>query len=108
MHEQTGSEDLRKEIEAFKDDIRRLKNDLDGLAGSATDLTKEKIMEYRDSLRHSMQHLSEKTQETYHGIEHRGEELLDKGRSEITRKPITAVLSAFAAGMLVTLFMKRK
>lgn len=96
-------EQLGHEIESFQEEIRKLQEELSALS-RFTD--PDKIKEKAREIKHAMGGIKSRAQEragnVYEAVRHGGTAAVEKSRHGIGQKPVTAVLVAFAAGMLLS------
>jgi len=99
-------EQLGREIESFQEDIRKLQKELGDMTRFTISEGREKLKETGSRLRSSVSGLSsdagQKAHNAYEAVCRQGSAAMDKSRSTIGQRPVTAVLIAFAAGMLLS------
>ena len=103
---------ISTETDAIREDIQKLQNDLKDLFHSAGEQSKEKLQENKQKLEAAMKSLqgkaSEKVDEIYGSLCEHSQEAVKKSRKQIEERPLTAVLIAFATGILFDRLFGRK
>jgi ElaB/YqjD/DUF883 family membrane-anchored ribosome-binding protein len=100
------------EIEAIRGDIQKMQNDLKDLLHTVGDQSKEKLMESKQKLGAAIKSLEgqaeEKFNEGYDSLREHSHDAVQKSRKQIEEQPLTAVLIAFAAGLLFDRLIGRR
>jgi ElaB/YqjD/DUF883 family membrane-anchored ribosome-binding protein len=110
---------VNEDIEILKSDVRRLREDVVGIAHSAKSRSKDTVMETGDRIRGMMTDLGGKAadlgsraKEQVRGkteaLKDRGYEAVENWRGSIEHRPVTSLLVAFAAGLFFALFITRR
>ena len=111
-HHTDGHEQVTKEIDALKKDLEHIRRDLKSTLRSTGDYGKERLLDSREHLYSAMKGLQSDLQETLHSTydsaKERGHEMAEMSREKIGKKPLMTVLTAFAAGAVLGLFLKWK
>ena len=90
-------EATREELQALKDDIERLRADLRELAkAAASDMTD------------AQERAQGRVRQAYDAVREGGESVLRKSREHVQRRPLTTVVAAFAIGVLVGKLLDRR
>lgn len=105
-------EQLGREIESFQDEIRKLQQDLAGMSKSTFHESKEALRQkghhLRDAVEGFKSKAGEKASNALHAVRQGGAGAIEKGRTTIERKPLAAIMIAFAAGMFLLHLFGRK
>ena len=111
-HHNDGHTEIAKEIDALKKDLEHLRRDLGGTLHSTGNYGKQRLHDGRERLHSAIKELQsdiqEKLHNTYDSAKERGHEAAELSRDKISKKPLTTVLIAFAAGAVLGLFLKWK
>jgi ElaB/YqjD/DUF883 family membrane-anchored ribosome-binding protein len=104
--------DTAIETDAIREDIQKLQNDLKDLFHSVGEQSKEKLYESKQKLVAAMKSLQgkvvEKSGEVYDSLREHSQDAVKVSRQKIQERPITAVLIAFAAGIIVDRLIRRR
>jgi ElaB/YqjD/DUF883 family membrane-anchored ribosome-binding protein len=101
------------EVDAVKEDIERLRDDLGSLLGDIESFSREKLADTRDKLSAALEAVEGRAygrvQGTARMMRNRSQQAVDMSRGAVEQKPITYVLASFAAGViLASLFEWKK
>ena len=100
------------EIEAIREDIQKLQNDLKDMLHSVGDQSKEKLQESKQKLETAIKSLqgrvTEKFDESYDNLREHSQDAVKQSRKQIEERPLTAVFIAFAAGILLDRLIGRR
>jgi ElaB/YqjD/DUF883 family membrane-anchored ribosome-binding protein len=100
------------EIDAIREDIQKLQNDLKDMLHSVGEQSTEKLQESKQKLDAAIKSLqgqaAEKFDEIYESIRDHSQDAVKKSRKQIEEQPLTAVLIAFAAGILFDRLIGRR
>jgi ElaB/YqjD/DUF883 family membrane-anchored ribosome-binding protein len=113
MADTSANEATGAEVDAVKEDIERLRDDLGSLLSDIGSFSREKLADTRDKLSAALGAVEGRAygrmQGTARMMRNRGQQAVDKSRGAVEQKPITYVLAAFAAGViLASLFEWKK
>ena len=104
--------DTSTEIDAIRGDIQKMQNDLKELLHTVGDQSKEKLQESKQKLESAIKSLQgqaeEKFNESYDSLREHSQDAVQKSRKQIEEQPLTAVLIAFAAGILFDRLIGRR
>lgn len=105
----TDSEEMASaDIETVKADIQKLRDDLGDMLGSVGSFSKEKLAETRDRLVAAVDDLQGKAYDRLHGtartVRDRSHRAVDVSRGAVEQKPLTYVVTAFIAGVILASF----
>jgi ElaB/YqjD/DUF883 family membrane-anchored ribosome-binding protein len=110
--ETSKKSDTSIEIDAIRGDIQKMQNDLKDLLHTVGDQSKEKLMESKQKLEAAIKSLQgqaeEKINESYDSLREHSQDAVQKSRKQIEEQPLTAVLIAFAAGILFDRLIGRR
>lgn len=99
-------EQLGREIEEFQDDIRKLQKELSNMTRATISEGREKLKETGSRLKSTVSELTSeaghKAHNIYDAVRQQGSAALDISRSKVGQRPVTSILIAFAAGMLLS------
>ena len=101
------------EVEAIKDDIERLRDDLGSLLSDVGSFSREKLADTRDRLSAAIGAFEGRArghlQGTARKVQEHGSRVVSTSREAVEQRPITYVVAAFAAGVvLASLFEWKK
>jgi ElaB/YqjD/DUF883 family membrane-anchored ribosome-binding protein len=99
---------IKTEVDAIREDIHKLQNDLKDMFHSAGEQGKEKFQERKQQLEDAMKSLQGRAAEIYESFREHGQEAVNKSQKQIEERPFTAVFIAFAAGILFDRLMGRR
>jgi ElaB/YqjD/DUF883 family membrane-anchored ribosome-binding protein len=110
---------VNADIEILKQDVRRVREDVVGIVHSAKSRSKDTVMETGDRIRGMMTDLGgkaadikskakEQVLDKTEALKDRGYEVVENWRGSIEHRPVTALLVAFAAGLVFALFITRR
>lgn len=109
MAEETGVNE--SEVNAIKDDILVLQDDLKNLLQSLSTQSSEKLMETKNRIEVIMKsmkgHAGEKFRQAYDVCCERSHEAVEKSREKITERPLTSIFVSFITGLLVGKLVRR-
>lgn len=104
--------DIPTEIDAIREDIQKLQNDLKDMFHSVGEQSKEKLQESKQRLETAIKSLQgqavKKFDEIYDSLSEHSQDAVKKSRKQIEEQPLTAVLIAFAAGILFDRLIGRR
>jgi ElaB/YqjD/DUF883 family membrane-anchored ribosome-binding protein len=108
MNEVTGAE-----VDAIKEDVERLRDDLGSLLSDMGSFSREKLADTRDRLGAAIGAVEGraygKMQGTARVMRDRSQQAVKASRGAVEQKPLTYVMAAFAAGLvLASLFEWKK
>jgi len=108
VNEVTGAE-----VDAIKEDIERLRDDLGALLSDVGSFSREKMVDTRDRLGAAIGAVEgrayNRMQGTARVMRDRSQQAVSASRGAVEQKPITYVMAAFAAGViLASLFEWKK
>jgi len=100
------------ETDAIREDIQKLQNDLKDMFHSVGEQSKEKLQESKQRLEAAIKSLqgqaAKKFDEIYDSLSEQGQDVVKKSRKQIEDRPLTAVIIAFAAGMIFDRLIGRR
>ena len=100
------------EIDAIREDIQKLQNDLKDMFHSVGEQSKEKLLESKQKLEAVIKSLQgqavKKLDEVYDSLREHSQDAVKKSRKQIEDRPLTAVVIAFAAGILFDRLIGRR
>jgi len=100
-----------KELQAIKDDIDSLRSDLRSLMKTAKGEGRGRLEDIRDLLMEASRDLEARAEEQLRqamGVaRERGEEAVERSREEISKRPLTMVLSSMAIGLVLGALLRR-
>jgi ElaB/YqjD/DUF883 family membrane-anchored ribosome-binding protein len=103
---------ISTEIDAIREDIQKLQNDLKDMFHSVGEQSKEKLQESKQKLEAAIKSLqgqaAEKFDEVYDSLREHSQDAVKKSRKQIEERPLTAVFIAFAAGILFDRLIGRR
>ena len=99
---------IKTEVDAIREDIQKLQNDLKDIFHSAGEQGKEKLQEKKQQLEAAMKNLHDRAAAIYDGLREHGQDAVNKSQKQIEERPLTAVFIAFAAGILFDRLMGRR
>ena len=107
-----AEETYTNEVGAVKEDIIKLQSDLKELLHTVGTQSKEKLLETRARLETALKNLQgqagEKFQQVYGNVKEHTEEVMEISRKKIEERPLTYVLGAFIAGILISKLIDRR
>ena len=98
---------MKTEVDAIREDIQKLQNDLKDMFHSVGEQGKEKLQERKQQLEAAIKNLQDRAAEIYENLREHGQEVLNKSQKRIEERPFTAVFIAFAAGILSDRLIRR-
>ena len=100
------------EIDVIREDIQKLQNDLKDMFHSVGEQSKEKLQESKLKLEAAIKslqgHAVKKFDEVYDSLREHSQDAVKKSRKQIEDRPLTAVVIAFAAGILFDRLIGRR
>jgi ElaB/YqjD/DUF883 family membrane-anchored ribosome-binding protein len=105
----TNAEEMTSaDIETLKADIQKLRDDLGDLLGSVGSFSKEKLAETRNRLVAAVDDIEGKAYDRLQGtartVRDRSHRAVDVSRGAVEQKPLTYVVTAFIAGVVLASF----
>lgn len=104
-------EELAQEIATLKNDIARLKEDVEAAMSSAGTLSRDKLQDTKDRLRAALDSIQARVKEGFNAVyssaREKGAEAVEKSRKTIAEYPFYAVGGAFLAGVVLALLVGR-
>jgi ElaB/YqjD/DUF883 family membrane-anchored ribosome-binding protein len=105
----TDSEEMTSaDIEILKADIQKLRDDLGDMLGSVGSYSKEKLADTRNKLMAAVDDLQGKAYDRLQGtartVRDRSHRAVDMSRGAVEQKPLTYVVTAFIAGVILASF----
>jgi ElaB/YqjD/DUF883 family membrane-anchored ribosome-binding protein len=88
------SHDVEGEFSAVKDDLAKLRADITNLSAAIKELTSDRLHEQIDSLKGRIDRVT-------HDAKDQGRQALDDLADHIEERPVSSVLIAFGAGILL-------
>lgn len=108
----TANTRVNEDIEALKDDVRRLAADVRELPSRIGFHCRSRIMRSRERLRDTISGLEDRAKDRIRGtsiaVKDEGSYVVDKCRGGIGQRPITSVVVAFVVGLLFASLAERK
>jgi ElaB/YqjD/DUF883 family membrane-anchored ribosome-binding protein len=104
----TAENNMKTEVDAIREDIQKLQNDLKDVFHSVGEQGKEKLQERKQQLEAAMKSLHDRAAEIYDSFREHGQEAVNKSQKRIEERPFTAVFIAFAAGILFDRLLGRR
>jgi ElaB/YqjD/DUF883 family membrane-anchored ribosome-binding protein len=112
MDNQEQIDVLSSDKDALKADIEKMRNDLGEMLGSIGSFSKEKIMDTQNRLRTAIEDIQGRTKDRLKGtsqvVKDRGYKAMEKSRRGIEHRPLTSIIIAFVAGMLLASIVHRR
>jgi ElaB/YqjD/DUF883 family membrane-anchored ribosome-binding protein len=112
MVKTSADETTASDIETIKADIQKLRDDLGGILGSISSFSKEKLTETRGRLHAAVDDIEgrayDRVHETARMVRDRSHRAVDASRGAVEQKPLTYVMIAFAAGVVLASFFDWK
>lgn len=102
-----NAKNKKTEVEAIREDIQKLQNDLKDMFHSVGEHGKEKLHERKEQLETAIKNLQDRAAEIYENLREQGQEVITKSQKRIEERPLTAVFIAFAAGILSDRLIRR-
>lgn len=96
---------LRKEIDALKSDISRLREDIVALTDAVKDVASDKINDTKARGRKAAQETRDKLEDKLEEVLRRGKESIDGVEHEILQHPGGSLLTAFVVGFFIAKIM---
>ncbi len=100
------------EIDKIKGDLQQLRDDLGKLLGHIGSYSKGKLGSTREKVSAAMEDVGgrayDRFQGTGHEVTERGREALGASRDAVEHRPLTYVVVAFVAGMILASLFERK
>jgi ElaB/YqjD/DUF883 family membrane-anchored ribosome-binding protein len=96
------TEDLNKEIEVCRKEVKQLRREISDMLESARSSASDKLSEGKRRFTQAMGSIKDKAVHAYSSVRDGSSKAVEKSRSTITKKPLTALLIAFASGALVS------
>jgi ElaB/YqjD/DUF883 family membrane-anchored ribosome-binding protein len=98
---------MKTEVDAIREDIQKLQNDLKDMFHSVGEQGKEKLQERKQQLENAIKSLQGRAAEIYESFREHGQDAVKKSQKQIEARPLTAVFIAFAAGILTDRLIRR-
>ena len=112
MTMETSRPKVNEDIQVLRTDVRRLRDDVVGIAHSAKSRSKDTVVETADRIRGMMTDLGGKAKEQVldktEALKDRGYEAVENWRGRIEHRPVTSLLIAFASGLVFAFFITRR
>jgi ElaB/YqjD/DUF883 family membrane-anchored ribosome-binding protein len=103
---------VERDAETLKKDIGKFREDLDRTLADIGHYSHEKVVETRDKLRKAAEDFGNVTQERLSRarevMREQGEKAVTASREAVRKKPFTAIVVAFIAGLLSAVLMERR
>lgn len=103
---------VNEDIDALRSDVRRVRDDVVGIAHSAKSRCEDTVMETGGRVRDMMADLQEKmksqVRDKSEALKDRGHETIENWRGGIEHRPLASLLIAFAAGLVFASFVTRR
>ena len=100
------------ETDIIREDIQKLQSDLKDMFHSVGEQSKEKLLESKQKLEAVIKSLQgqavKKFDEVYDSLREHSQDAVKNSRKQIEERPLTAVVIAFAAGILLDRLLKRR
>jgi ElaB/YqjD/DUF883 family membrane-anchored ribosome-binding protein len=112
---ETSDPKVNEDIEVLKEDVHKLRDRVVGILHSARSRSRGMAMDTGGRIRGMMSDLRGKAKDTTDQLRDKSEVVKDRGyeavenwRGTIEDRPITSLVIAFAAGLVLALFMARR
>lgn len=89
-----SSHNVESEFDTLKDDLAKLRADVASLSATLRDITSDTVHEQVDAIRGRINNLTDSAKAE-------GQQRLDDLTDQIEERPLTSVLIAFGAGLLI-------
>jgi len=96
---------LRKELDALKSDISKLREDIVALTSAVKDVASNKINDTKDRGKKAAQGSWEKLEDKLEEVMRRGKDSVDGIEQEIKNHPGGSLLAAFVVGFVIAKIM---
>lgn len=100
------------ELRSLKEDLERLRSDVGDLLRSLKGLGEERIRDAKTRLREAAADFESRAEQqfkdAYERVAEEGKRVADLGRVQVEKRPLTSVLVAFAAGIVVGKLFSRR
>jgi ElaB/YqjD/DUF883 family membrane-anchored ribosome-binding protein len=109
---ETSNMQVNEDVEALRNDVHRLREDLVQTVNSLKFRGRNTVMDTRNRMRNMMTDLQDRARERLRAgssvLKDRGHDVADRYRDRLQRRPLSAVLVAFAVGVVVALVFRRR
>ncbi|HEY3244388.1 MAG TPA: hypothetical protein VGM03_13665 [Phycisphaerae bacterium] len=95
--EMISSADLKRDLQALREDLRQIRLDVRGLASDAAAAGRGRAQEFCEGVDERVQAATAK-----------GQEAVDDFRAQVWEHPMTTLVTAFGAGLLAGLLVRRR
>lgn len=99
--------DLSEELEAVRSDIGKLRSDMGGVAEALRDVTRTRAEEAREGLASMASSVRDEIRRNVENVRERGRGVVDEVETRIEQRPLTSLLIAFGAGLLLGKLLDR-
>lgn len=96
-----AEEPIRKELDAIKDDISRLREDIAALTDAVKDVAAERINDTKSRTQQTAQGTWEELEDKLEEVLQQGREGVDSVEQEIHQHPGGSLLTAFGLGFII-------
>ena len=100
--------DAASDMDRIKDDLSTLRADFGELVSAAMDMGKHQAGTAKEKLEAGVAHLKKAAYKTAKQARAKGEEAVETAQETIAERPLTSVLIAFGAGVLVAKLLDRR
>jgi ElaB/YqjD/DUF883 family membrane-anchored ribosome-binding protein len=109
---ETSNVQVNQDVKALRNDVHRLREDLVQTVNSFRYRGRNTVMDTRDRMRNMMTDLQDRARERLREgssvLKDRGHDMVDRYRDRLQRRPVTAILAAFAVGVVVAAVLLRR
>jgi ElaB/YqjD/DUF883 family membrane-anchored ribosome-binding protein len=106
MADETTNQNPEQDINTVKEDIQKLRDNLNSLLGDVTAYSKEKLSDTRDRVSAAVTafkgRASGQVQETAQTVRRKGQQVAETSRNMIKKNPLACTAAAFVTGALVS------
>jgi ElaB/YqjD/DUF883 family membrane-anchored ribosome-binding protein len=96
------------DLEALRQDVARLRDDLSKLTESTRDIARGGAETLRARLEGNAQHLRHEAERVYDEGRQRGQNAVESLERTIGERPVTSLLTAFGLGLVLGAFLNRR
>lgn len=106
------NKDLVRDVEKLKKDLSKFHDDIGATLSDVGSYSHEKVLHTCDKLKNTISEFegiaADKCGRANEALHEKGEMLVHESRDAISKRPLTTVVAAFAAGLLTAYLLKRK
>ena len=104
----TDTDAVKQDTDAVRDDLNALRSDIASLAATVKELMVGKAREASSAAGENLDELRDRVEQMAEQLRDRGRAASEKLQRQVEERPLTSLLVAFAAGLVISRLLDRR